>query len=161
MLLRLAFWLAVLVFLLPSDPQQQARLYATVTTALERVTTFCDRNGETCAVGARVWANFVRKAEFALRLVGDLVGGAGRPDAAPPPRNRHGAGKSALHGTLLPSDLELPWGGRNGALPAAGRFAAGRAACATGVRGHMEDQESGIRFQVSGIRSGSREPSAP
>jgi len=110
-LLRLAFWLAVLVFLLPSDAQQQARLYATATTTIERVTTFCDRNAKTCAVGAEVWANFVRKAEFALRLVGDLLGGRPSPEAAPPPQDKRGAGKSEPRGTLFPSDLQPLWRG--------------------------------------------------
>jgi hypothetical protein len=87
-LLRLAFWLGLLLLLLPSDPQQQARLYAAATAAAERVTTFCDRNGRTCAIGAEVWANLVKKAEFALRLVGDLVGGRPAPQAPSPPDRR-------------------------------------------------------------------------
>jgi hypothetical protein len=84
-LLRLAFWLSLLVFLLPSDPQQQARLYATVAAVTQRAASFCDRNGQTCVVGAELWANFLRKAEFALRLVGDLVVGRPAPEPAPPP----------------------------------------------------------------------------
>ena len=46
MLLRLAFWLAVVVFLLPSDPQQQARLHATLMGAMGRAGGFCDRNDQ-------------------------------------------------------------------------------------------------------------------
>ena len=111
-LLRLAFWLAVIVFLLPSDPQQQARLSSTVTTAIERLTTFCDRNAKTCVVGAEVWANFVKKAEFGLRLVGDLLGGRPSPDPAPPPQDKRGAGKTDPRGALSPSDLyQPPWRG--------------------------------------------------
>ena len=49
---KLAFWLGVVVLLLPSDEQQQARLYGNATTAVERVTTFCDRNARTCTMGA-------------------------------------------------------------------------------------------------------------
>ena len=112
MLFRLAFWLAVVVFLLPSDAQQQARLYATATTAMERVTTFCDRNAKTCVVGAEVWANFVKKAEFGLRLLGDLLTGPPGPDTAPPPQDKRGAGKADPRGTLSPLDLYQPsWRG--------------------------------------------------
>jgi hypothetical protein len=98
MLLRLAFWLAVLVFLLPSDPQQQARLYAAATTAMERVATFCDRNAKTCGVGAEVWATFVRKAEFGLRLIGDLLAGRPGPDSAPATPHKRGLGKTEPRG---------------------------------------------------------------
>jgi len=110
MLLRLAFWLAVVVFLLPSDAQQQARLYATATTAMERITTFCDRNAKSCVVGAEAWANFVKKAEFALRLVGDLLGGRPGPDVVPPPQDKRGAVKTEPR--LAPPDLYQPsWRG--------------------------------------------------
>lgn len=97
MLLRLAFWLAVVVFLLPSDPQQQAKLHAAATTAMERVTTFCDRNAKTCVVGAEVWANFVKKAEFGLRLIGDLLAGRPGPDSAPDTPDRRRLGKAEPH----------------------------------------------------------------
>jgi hypothetical protein len=90
-LLRLAFWLGLLVLLLPSDPQQQARLYAAATAMVERAAGFCDRNARTCAVGGEVWAIFLKKAEFALRLVGDLVAGRPAPQA-PPPQDKRRAG---------------------------------------------------------------------
>lgn len=112
MLLRLAFWLAVLVFLLPSDPQQQARLYATAATALQRATTFCDRNVNTCAVGAAAWANFVRKAEFALRLVGDLLGAQQTPGALP---QQGKPGRAGPRGTLSPSRFPRRGAERGGA----------------------------------------------
>ena len=94
-ILRLAFWLALIVLLLPTDAQQQTRFSNFANTAMERVATFCDRNGKTCAVGGEVWATFLRKAEFGVRLVGDLLGTGGRqvPDSAPPaPAKRVGSG---------------------------------------------------------------------
>ena len=113
-LLRLAFWLALLVLLLPTDAVQQARFTSFASSALERVSTFCDRNGKSCDVGAAAWATFLRKAEFGVRLVGDLIGAGGRqrpeqsPDLPPPPEKR--LGKTG--GTLSPSDLyDPPWRG--------------------------------------------------
>ena len=104
--IKLAFWLGVAVLLLPTDQQQQARLYTTATTAVERVTTFCDRNAKTCTVAADAWATFLRKAEFGARLVGDLVSSAGRrdPDAASPPAQN-------MSGTLSPLDMQPSWRG--------------------------------------------------
>src|SRR5262245_39354877 len=111
-LLRVGFWLAVIVFLLPSDPQQQARLRATATGAMDRVTTYCDRNAGPCMPGGDVWDTFVRKAEFGLQLVGDLIGGGRQPpDAAPLPQRRRGAGRGDPYGTQPPDLYEPAWRG--------------------------------------------------
>jgi hypothetical protein len=112
-ILRLAFWLALIVLLLPTDAQQQARLSAFANTAMERVGTFCDRNGKTCSVGAEVWATFLRKAEFGVRLVGDLLGAGGRqvPDAAPPAPEKR-VGRSDPRTTVQPPPGDVyqpPW----------------------------------------------------
>lgn len=113
-LLRVAFWLTVVVFLLPSDPQQQARLHAALTGAIERAGGFCDRNTSTCMAGGEAWVAFLRKAEFGLRLVGDLVGG-GRtlPDAGPPPDYRRGPGRTDPRGPRLPP-YQPSWRGGHG-----------------------------------------------
>jgi hypothetical protein len=121
-LLRLAFWLALLVLLLPTDAAQQARFTSFAGTALERLTTFCDRNTRTCDAAAAVWATFLRKAEFGIRLVGDLLGAGGRqvseqsPDLPPAHETRPDKrpdkrlGKADPRGTLSPSDIyDPPW----------------------------------------------------
>lgn len=107
-LLRLAFWLALVVLLLPTDAQQQARLSRFANTAMERIATFCDRNAKSCDVAAEVWATFLRKAEFGIRLVGDLLGSGGRQDLPPAPGKR--AGKLDRRGTVPPShSYRPPW----------------------------------------------------
>jgi hypothetical protein len=110
---KLAFWLGVVVLLLPSDEQQQARLYNTATTTVERVTTFCDRNARTCAMGAEAWSTFLRKAEFAARLVGDLVSTGARRggfDAFQPPAHEPPPAQK-MSGTLSPMDMQPAWRG--------------------------------------------------
>jgi hypothetical protein len=77
-LTKLAFGLALVVLLLPTDAAQQARMSNFANTTVDRLTTFCDRNGRTCAAGSEAWATFLRKAEFGVRLVGDLLGAGGR-----------------------------------------------------------------------------------
>ena len=67
-LIRVGFWVGLAVLLLPTDERQQARLYSTAVTTVERVTTFCDRNAQACAAGAELWAIFVKKAEFGARM---------------------------------------------------------------------------------------------
>jgi hypothetical protein len=112
-LLRLVFWLALAVLLLPTDAEQQARFSNFARAAMDRAATFCDRNSRTCAAGGDVWATFLRKAEFGVRLVGDLLGAGGRPapnEPPPPPDKRNGRADS--RGTLQPSDLyHPPWRG--------------------------------------------------
>jgi hypothetical protein len=119
--MRLAFWLALLVLLLPTDAAQQARFTSFASAALERLSGFCDRNAKTCDVGSDAWTAFLRKAEFGIRLVGDLLGAGGRqsaehgpdmPPLAPDKRFDKRLGKADPRGTLSPSDLyEPPWRG--------------------------------------------------
>jgi hypothetical protein len=114
--IKLAFWLGIVVMLLPSDEQQQARLYGTAATAIERVTTFCDRNASLCAKGAEAWSTFLKKAEFGARLVGDLVTSGGRPDptALTAPRKTSANADAGRRGTLSPMDLQPEWRGPPG-----------------------------------------------
>lgn len=109
--IKLAFWLGVVVLLMPTDSQQQARLYTTATAAVERATTFCDRNATTCAKAAETWATFLKKAEFGARLVGDLISSSGRqsPDATQPPRHNTSANGSEPRGTLSAADMQPAW----------------------------------------------------
>ena len=45
-LIRIAFWVALIVLLLPSDKERQAQLYRTASDAVHKAATFCDRGGE-------------------------------------------------------------------------------------------------------------------
>ena len=84
-LFRIVFWLGLAVLLLPTEEHQQARLYETAATSVERIATFCDRNPKTCAAGAELWSTFLRKAEFASRVAVDLISSRGqRPDGMGP-----------------------------------------------------------------------------
>ena len=49
--IRIAFWIALIVMVLPSDREQQARLYQTATETMHRAATFCDRNAKLCEQG--------------------------------------------------------------------------------------------------------------
>ena len=112
--IRMAFWLGVAVMLLPTDAQQQARLYSTAVHAVERASTFCDRNARTCEMGAQTWAAFLKKAEFGARLLGDMLASR-QPETAAvatPPRQKVSAStRSDVQNTLLPTDLEPTWRG--------------------------------------------------
>jgi Family of unknown function (DUF5330) len=116
-LIRVAFWVGLAVLLLPTDERQQARLYSTAVTTVERVTTFCDRNAQACAAGAELWAIFVKKAEFGARMAIDLVSSSGRQDedaasARTQPASVKGKPAPAARGTLTPADLTPAWRGQ-------------------------------------------------
>jgi uncharacterized protein DUF5330 len=122
-LIRMVFWLGLLVVLLPTDERQQARLYNTAVATVERITTFCDRNAQACNAGADFWAAFVKKAEFGARMAVDLISSGGRkePEAVPTPaRVEPQAPRSRPEprvrppdrGTLSPTDLTPTWRGQ-------------------------------------------------
>jgi hypothetical protein len=113
------------VLLLPTDERQQARFSTTALAAVERATTFCERNTQTCAVAAQLWATFLKKAEFGARMAVDLVSSGGRSDegATLQPLRTEPA-RSPAHarpkaepklpgdrGTLAPADLTPAWRG--------------------------------------------------
>jgi hypothetical protein len=121
-LIRAAFWIGLVVLLLPTDERQQARLYGTAVATVERVTTFCERNPQTCATGADLWATFLKKAEFGARIAIDLVTSNGRREAETRERAEPASTGSrpapyrapqapASRGTLTPADLTPPWRG--------------------------------------------------
>ena len=119
-LLRMAFWLGLVVVFLPTDERQQARLYNTAVSAVERATTFCDRHAQACAVGAEMWAGFLKKAEFGARMAIDLMSSGGRKDDEAGAARTQPASLKAkpearpspdARGTLTPADLTPAWRG--------------------------------------------------
>lgn len=111
-LIRSAFWLSLIVLLLPTDPQQQAKVYHSASHAIGQAATFCDRNQSLCEQGTVYWATFRRKMEFGAKMVVDIASERllGRPQG-----QQHAALPSPDAGTLLPGDLRPAWRGRAGA----------------------------------------------
>ena len=66
-------------------------------------------------MAAEGWAMFLKKAEFGVRLVGDLISSQGRQNGpespAAPSHGPAGATNSGAQGTLLPTDMEAVWRG--------------------------------------------------
>lgn len=112
-LIRTAFWLALVVLLLPTDPRAQSDLKSTVTQLAHRAMTFCERNQATCARANEAWGVFKTKLEFAGRLAGDVVSEHlfGRSEPRPAPANAPGqpSAPQPARATLTPGDMSLPW----------------------------------------------------
>jgi hypothetical protein len=111
-LIRIATVIAVGVALLPSDRDQQQRLYERAGATAQWVVTFCDRNGQTCEKGSQLWAQFVAKAEFGAKLAYDMIreheAGAQSTDRPVKPAVL----ERDSSGTLTPFDKQPPWRGQ-------------------------------------------------
>jgi uncharacterized protein DUF5330 len=68
-LIRTAFWLMILVLLLPTDQQQQSEVYGTAQAAVKDVSGFCSRNPGVCNTGKDAFDVFVQKAQFGAELI--------------------------------------------------------------------------------------------
>lgn len=114
-LLRTAFWLSVVIFLIPVDhaAEQQAQTArvqpigafeaaSAAQATLSDMSGFCGRNPTACEIGGRVATTFMLKAQTGARLVYDFI-------------DRSLADKSGStrvdHGTLTSTDLAPAWRG--------------------------------------------------
>lgn len=68
-LIRTAFWLIVLILLLPTNDEQQSQVYGTAQAAVKDVSGFCARNPGVCATGKDAFDVFVHKAKFGAEML--------------------------------------------------------------------------------------------
>ena len=120
-LIRTAFWLMIIVLLLPTDEQQRSEVYGTAQAAVNDVATFCDRNPETCARGMDAFSVFVQKAQFGARMLMDLINGRAETGEEESPSSEARSlfepasfdvsASQASQDTLNPEDREEAWSG--------------------------------------------------
>lgn len=108
-IIRTAFWLSLVVLLLPTDARQQERLYQSASAAVQHAATFCDRNKDLCEKGSEHWATFRRKLDFGVRMAMDIASerllGTGR--------TRESVPVQPTSGSLSQEDLQPAWRGRD------------------------------------------------
>lgn len=104
-LLRSAFWLTIVVLLIPADPQSGEAPRVTVVNAFmaARATVadlsgFCNRNPDVCITGSAAIDMFAEKAENGVEMIHRLLDGSA-------------AEEGEDRGTLTTEDLVLPWQG--------------------------------------------------
>jgi hypothetical protein len=99
-LIRTAFWLSLVVLMLPTDARQQERLYQSASAAVQHASTFCERNADLCARGAEHWATFRQKLDFGARMAFDIASErlSGKPREAAPTQ--------PTSGSLKPEDMQ-------------------------------------------------------
>jgi hypothetical protein len=117
-LLRVAFWLSIVLVLLPSgdyQPKGQApRIGAAdavgaATAAVSDLGNFCDRQPEACEVGGQAAIAFGQRAQAGARYLFDLLQDSLAPtETGSVPRTNGGKSQASQH-TLTPADLKPEW----------------------------------------------------
>ena len=133
-ILRMAFWLAVVIMLIPSDdvPSNKATVaeppelsvdgaIGAAAATVSDMASFCDRNQKVCDTGARAFDVFLAKAENGARLAyrilsdvnGDVSNGNERDLTKAREANLRSSepASSAKRGTLRATDLLPAWQG--------------------------------------------------
>lgn len=108
-MIRLVCLVALLVWALPSDPTEQARLQATAARLVHNAMTYCDREPQTCAKASGYWAAFKDKAATGARMVMEIVHEARRPEPAPAFRLEPGGPRLPALDTLHEADRAPVW----------------------------------------------------
>jgi hypothetical protein len=105
-LIKSAFWLVVLILLLPTDKDQQNKIYGTAQAAMNDVAAFCTRNPQTCATGQDAFAVLVQKAKYGTDLAMGLVEGRTAPLGNSLAQDS--LGQDSLAPGYLPQNNDLP-----------------------------------------------------
>jgi hypothetical protein len=112
-LLRVAFWLSIVVVLLPAGPKTDPSAPAVSTfeaigaaqAALKDARGFCSREPEACAVGSQALQVFGQKAQNGAKMLYEFLSSESTAKHDSP------TGSTPLPGrdTLTAEDRELPW----------------------------------------------------
>jgi hypothetical protein len=120
-LVRIVFWLGLIIALLPSAPFRQGTSASrgavdslgAASAAVSDIRQFCVRQPDACAAGSEAIAQFVQNAEAGAKLLYQFLNERKVEDELPitmkiPDRSSMGRLSSS---TLTPADLAVPWRG--------------------------------------------------
>ncbi len=112
--IRIAFWLTILILLLPANEQQQKEVYGTAEAAVKDLSHFCIRNPVVCLQTKNAFDTFVQKAQFGAEMVMDFVkdfdtDGTAEADARP--EKQFSLFGKMSESTLKDSDMGPAWSG--------------------------------------------------
>lgn len=122
-LLRMAFWLGLVLLLLPSGGGQRGAsphevgagdAISPVATAVHDLRGLCAREPNPCTAGTQFAADMGRRARAAVRMLHDLLVGEPARQQGASSRSPSARGRAAppSQNTLTPSDLTPAWRGR-------------------------------------------------
>lgn len=113
-LMRVAFWLSVVVWMIPADPKTGAdaprvtmvQAFVAARATLADLSGFCGRNPDVCVTGHAAAQIFSDKAETGVRMLYQYFNDSGAAAEAVDP--------AAMQGTLKPEDMAPAWHGKDG-----------------------------------------------
>ena len=112
-LIRTAFWLSLLVLLLPTDEQEQRVIYGNAQAAVKDLGSFCDRNPGVCEASKNAAHTFGQKAQFGAKMVMDFIqekaGTDGQAAATNASDRRPAFLQQNSQNTLTQDDLNPAW----------------------------------------------------
>jgi hypothetical protein len=114
-LLRLAFWLGVVLVLLPSagsQPAPKAQVGASeamsaAKAAMSDVRHFCERQAEACVIGSQAAITIGHRAQAGAKMLYEFL----NEQLGPQDTGALGRKAPASQNTLTPADLEPSWRG--------------------------------------------------
>jgi uncharacterized protein DUF5330 len=124
-LVRMAFWLSLIIALLPIPPLRQETSaskagavdsLAATSAAVSDIRQFCVRQPDACAAGSEAIAQFVQKAETGAKLLYQFLNERKVKDELPismKSPDRSPTGRPSLN-TLTPTDFAVSWRGPAG-----------------------------------------------
>ena len=121
-LVRIAFWLGLIIALLPIAPLRQETSaskigavdsLAATSAAVSDIRQFCVRQPDACAAGSEAIAQFVKKAETGAKLLYQFLNERKVKDESTKSPDKSPIGRLSLS-TLTPADLAISWHGPAG-----------------------------------------------
>jgi hypothetical protein len=120
-LLKLAFWLTIVVLLMPGDRSQQSAPAPQIGTGdavsatnavVSDMRQFCVRQPEACAVGSQALVQFGYKAQSGAKMLYEFLNDKLGHEPSRDTGGTLAAGaRKPSQNTLTPADLTLPWRG--------------------------------------------------
>lgn len=123
-LFKVAFWLTIVVLLLPADTASRddsergqvgaIEALGAAQAAVEDASDFCARRPEACEVGSQAFQTFGEKAQHGAKLLYEFLSARFSEPARPNARTATGSIKAEPRPgehTLTPDDLAPAWGG--------------------------------------------------
>jgi len=112
-LIRTAFWLSLLILILPTDEQKQQVIYGNTEAAVKDLRNFCTRNPDVCEASKNAAHTFSQKAKFGAKMLMDFVqekaGDANFQPASQSGNRRPSFLRSGPQDTLTADDMQPSW----------------------------------------------------
>jgi hypothetical protein len=116
--IKAAFWLTIIVLLLPAEPAKQGQTaqvspleaLGAAQAAVEDAGGFCQRNPDACTIGTQAFQSFGEKAQYGAKLLYEFLAAKFSGDATTATgsiKTQHQPGRHTLNAT----DLEPAWTG--------------------------------------------------